>query len=348
MRNPRRKALYPLAACLLAALLTAGCGGGAADAEAYEPAEEEAGFTQSAGYMSAESRDADEEGAASDSRESGGTAADSAAPDARKLVYTGSVSIDTTEYDRTVADIRDLIARYDCLIAEAQETDSDTSWRDPDRGASARRFDWTLRVPSDRFDELMTGIGAVHGHINSRSQSASDLTKTYRDNETEIAALQVQEARLLQFMEEAQSVSELLEIEDRLSDVRLELEYLKNANNTIDSQVQYSTVSVYVSEVLQYETAGMSFGQRLSQAFSDSTSGFVRVIQGSAVLLVLLLPYLAIAAAVVLILYLTRDRRAARKQRRKEARLQRGGLPGRRGDRPEAPRPPDPDGDGAD
>ena len=205
-------------------------------------------------------------------------------------------------------------------MESANESDYNTGWRDAAYKVSARDFTWTLRVPSEKFTAMMDKLGSVHGHIESKDQSAEDMTKQFRDNEGRISALKAQEQRLLSFMEEAKTVSETLEIEDRLTEVRYELEQLQTANNDIDFMAKYSKLTVRVHEVVDYDTTGMSFAQRVNQAFSDSSHGFVRVVQGLVIALIWLLPYLAIAAVVALILFLTRDRRAAKRALRQEKR----------------------------
>lgn len=239
-----------------------------------------------------------------------------------KLVYTGSVSIQSTEYDAAVADVKALITEYHCILESADESDYDSGWRDAACKTTARDCEWVIRVPSDSFQAMMDRFGTVHGHVESKNQSAEDMTKRYRDNESRIASLKAQEERLLSFMESAETISETLEIEDRLTEVRYELEQLQNANQDIDFMAQYSKLTVRIHEVMDYDTAGMSFGQRVAQTFSTSGSSFVHVVQGLILLLIWLLPYLAIAAAVVLILFLTREKRAARRAVRKEKRKQ--------------------------
>ena len=305
-----------LTVCVLLACLLAGCGG-SGGAASYESAAatEEAEEAYENGFVS------DSYGASSaDAKTEGQEEAQPIDTASMKLVYTGSVNIQTTEYDATVQDVKALISEFHCIVETANESDYDTGWRDASYNTSARNFEWTLRVPSGSFPAMMEKMGTVHGHIESRHQSAEDMTKQFRDNEGRIAALKAQEERLLSFMENAQSVSETLEVEDRLTEVRYELEQLQNANNNIDFMAQYSKLTVYVHEVVDYDTAGLSFGQRVAQAFSTSGNSFVRAVQGLIILLIWLLPYLAIAAVVLLILFLTRDRRAAKRAVRQEKR----------------------------
>ena len=80
-------------------------------------------------------------------------------PAGLKLVYTGSVTIDSTDYDATVADVRKLIADYGCLVEQANESDYDRTWRDA--ASSVREHTWTLRVPSEKFSALLDSFGTV-------------------------------------------------------------------------------------------------------------------------------------------------------------------------------------------
>ena len=232
----------------------------------------------------------------------------------RKIVYSGSVYVETLEYDAAVRDLNDLIAKNDCIVSASEETNRGGS------DAPARSGSWTILVPAGRFFEVMDSVGTIHGEVRSRSQESEDLTRRYHDTETRIAALEVQERRLLSLMEEAASVSDLLEIEDRLTDVRYELEELRNRNSGIDLQVRYSTLRIALEEVTAYDAGGRSFGGRIAQAFSSSAAGFVDTVQDLAVLIVVLLPSLAVAAAVAAVLFATRERRARRRADRKERR----------------------------
>ena len=308
----RNRSLSLLLLCALVLALLAGCGGRAASGGKDSYTETEAEEAYDAGMTSTENTAAPASPASGDGEGSGAPL-----PGGLKLVYTGSVTIDSTDYDATVADVRKLIADYGCLVEQANESDYDRTWRDS--ASSVREHTWTLRVPSEKFSALLESFGTVHGHVSDKNQSARDMTKQYRDNESRIASLKAQETRLLAFMDQAASISELMEVEDRLSEVRYELEQLQNDNNTIDQMANWSTLTVRVSEVAAYSGDGLSFPQRVAQAWSTSGTGFVRAVQGIVIAVIWLLPWLVIAGVVVLILYLTRNKRAVRREARREA-----------------------------
>ena len=235
-----------------------------------------------------------------------------------KIVYTGSVQLDTMDYDKSISEIKALILANNCIVASSNEANYDSSWRDSSYNSSAREYSWRILVPAKNFSKMMDDLDSITGHVNSKSQDAENLTRQYSETASKIASLKTQESRLLTFMEQAKDISEMLEIEDRLADVRYEIETLQNQNNDIDLRVQYSTLPLTVNEVVDYDTTGMSFGQRVVQAFSNSTSGFVHVIQGIIILVILLLPYLIIAAIVGIILVATRSKREAARLKKKE------------------------------
>ena len=333
------KILSVLLLCALVTALLAGCGGSAGSAassgkDSYAEAEAEEAYD--AGMTTTENTAAPADPAPGDGEGTGDPL-----PAGLKLVYTGSVTIDSTDYDATVADVRKLIADYGCLVEQASESDYDRTWRDSSYSSSVREYTWTLRVPSEKFSALLDSFGTVHGHVSDKSQDARDMTKQYRDNESRIASLKAQETRLLAFMDRAESIEELMEVEDRLSEVRYELEQLQNDNNTIDQMANWSTLTVRVSEVAAYSGDGLSFPQRVAQAWATSGTGFVRAVQGLVILVIWLLPWLVIAGVVVLILYLTRNKRAARRERRQEARRQKAEALRRRRMMEQSPPPAD-------
>jgi hypothetical protein len=69
------------------------------------------------------------------------------------------------------------------------------------------------------------------------------------DLESHKKALQEEEKRLLSFMEDAESIEDLITIEDRLTNVRYQLESMESQLRTYDNQVNYSSVHMNIEEV---------------------------------------------------------------------------------------------------
>ena len=94
--------------------------------------------------------------------------------------------------------------------------------------------------------------------------------------------------------------------------MQYELESYTRQLRALDGQIAYSTVNVTLREVATLTPTGITFPERLWDAFSGGWSAFVTFLQGLILTLVYLWPLLLIAAAVVFaVRSLSRRHRAA-------------------------------------
>ena len=128
-------------------------------------------------------------------------------------------------------------------------------------------------------------------------------------------------------MEKAENVTELLEIQDYLTDVRYHIESLQSSLTNWDRQVSYSTISLSIEEVREYTPeAKLSFGQQLALALSRGLKGIGEFFRDLLLWLVEALPALLILGVVVFLVVLLirriRRGRAARRARKAAAQTQ--------------------------
>ena len=135
---------------------------------------------------------------------------------------------------------------------------------------SSRSLNMTVRIPAERLSEF---TGQVEGISNvvSYSETAEDVTLQYVDTESRVKALQVEQERLLELIAKAEDMETLLKIQDRLTDVRYELERYASQLRLLDNQVNFATVYLYITQVEIYtEVEPQSVGQRISSGFSGN------------------------------------------------------------------------------
>ena len=152
----------------------------------------------------------------------------------------------------------------------------------------------------------------------SSSRSAEDITLSYVDTETRITALETERERLLELMEQAETMSDLLEIESRLTDVNYELERYGSRLRTMDNQVSYATIYLSVREVKEYTpVAEQTLWEKISSGFLDSLKGLGTGIVNFFAWIVIKLPYLVVYGLILwglgILIHRWRRRRAARK-----------------------------------
>jgi hypothetical protein len=106
----------------------------------------------------------------------------------------------------------------------------------------------TIRVPVVSFGEVMADLENL-GTVRWRKVNSRDVTEEYADVEGRLAALRTHETRLLDILGRAKSVEELLKVEAELERVRASVESITRQMRTLANQINYSTVSVELSEV---------------------------------------------------------------------------------------------------
>lgn len=229
------------------------------------------------------------------------------ATESQLLVYEATVSIDATDYDGTVAAIRALVTSNDGFLESEDDSVSEYDGR--------HHWSATVRVPAWSYDAFMSGIDGAGGTVTSRSSDVTNVTREHADNDAVIESLEVQESRLLEMMESATTTDDMLAIESRLTEVQTQLNRWRSSQDVLEAQVALSTVTVSVDEV-EFETVteGTSYMSRVLTAFAGMATGFVSWLGDAIITLIYLIPVVAIA---VLVVVLVRHRiRIHRKPRR--------------------------------
>lgn len=224
----------------------------------------------------------------------------------QKLVYTGSVTVETLKYEETVKAVRDKIAQYKGIIQDENEWDGDHSWYYTDGRARTtnRNLSMTVRIPTKDFDNFMNDMDGA-GKVTSRSQNVENISRKYSDNSIEIESLEKQQERLLEMMDKAETVEEMIMIEERLSDVQTRLNQKKSYKSSMDTDVEYSTIYLNVNEVQEYtpvQDPGINiggFGKRVMETLEYSGKFFVYVLQGLILFLIRIAPFAIVLALIM-------------------------------------------------
>ncbi|MHB8963939.1 MAG: DUF4349 domain-containing protein [Saccharofermentanales bacterium] len=265
-------------------------------------------FGCSAGFEKSPNDQLDLENKDTDTNGYGNSAADGSdenspfADAQRKIVFTASLRIETLRYDDSISDFEELVADSLGYVQESRvETSSGING-----SQSLRTATYTVRIPSDQLKQFRNAMGDI-GTITLNTITGDDVTDQYFDAQSRLSSLRVQETRLLELLEEAASLEDILEIEDRLSEVRYDIESLTGTLAKLDSLVDMSTVTVEIYEVeaLSEPVPENFFGQ-VSSVFKKSISALVETLKMFSLVIVAVLPFAVIVGfilAVVLILH---------------------------------------------
>ncbi|MDY4488005.1 MAG: DUF4349 domain-containing protein [Candidatus Limivicinus sp.] len=246
--------------------------------------------------------------------ESGSGAAPEGSPE--KLIYSASATVETTEFDGTIEKLSALVEQYGGFVESSSVNGS--NYYTQSRGYSSTRYaSYVIRVPSEKFSALMGSLSTL-GNVPYSHTYTENITAQYYDTDARLTAYQTQEARLLEMMEAAKTVEDLIAIEEKLTELRYQIESLQSTLKNWDRQVAYSTLDLEVQEVVEYTPESrMSYGQELALALCSGLKRTGEFFKDLLLAIVGALPALVILAVVLAILIpVWKKRRKARKARK--------------------------------
>ena len=322
-------------AATCAAALLVGCGSGSMNSSAgtYEYA----GAPAEAEYATEEMYDADyDEATQGANADTGGGAANDVSQKSKeagtdengklseqKLIYTADITIQTQTFQDTFNAVKDAITKVGGFVESESTSDSAWNWYYSDyRKSSGTLHSYiTVRVPSTKYREFLSLIEGTDGKITSKSEYVQNITKRYNDQSILIESLEKQETRLLDMMDKAETIEDMVTIESRLSEVQTQLNQARNTLAGYDTDIDYSTINVQIEEVLQYKSSVVqqTFLERLGNTFSRSWRDFGEFMQDLILAIVYLLPAILVIVIILVILRPFLKKWGAKRKEKREA-----------------------------
>ncbi len=222
---------------------------------------------------------------------------DAALPTDRKLIQTAYMELESREYAEALAALEQLVA--DCggyIESRTEQGGSLYSSR-----YNARYASLTARIPAEKLETAMNAVGE-QCNVVSRSTDVADVTESYTDTEARLKMLRLQEERLLEILSKATELSDVLELESRLSDVRYQIERYEATLRNYDSRISYSTLQITLQEVVEYSVINdppQTLGERLGDGFADSMRLVKNSAENALVWLVTYLPLILLWAIII-------------------------------------------------
>lgn len=189
----------------------------------------------------------------------------------RKLIKTVWLELESKSYEESLKSLEKLVEAAGGYL----ESQSEQGISYYASGSYRSRYaTLTARIPADRLEEVTEAAGELC-NVVSRSSDVSDITDTYTDTEARLETLKLQEERLLAILAKATTLSDVIELEQSLSNVRYEIESITAQLKNMDGQVSYSTLNITLSEVVEYNLVTSppeTLGKRLADAWQNAWS----------------------------------------------------------------------------
>ncbi len=260
-----------------------------------------------------ESADYEEAGSSA----SGGAEMPEAQDTNRKLIKNVNITVETEEFDTCIANINTRISALGGYVEESYTYNGSNYGKSKE----IKNATMTVRIPAVNLDAFLNNI-AEFTNITSKNYSVTDVTLQYVDTEARRDSIKTQHQRLLDFMEQAETVEDIIALESRISDLEYELDSAERQLRSYDNQVDYSTVYLDINEVERYTpTAPKSRWQEMGEGFVESMYDAIDNLLDFFVGLVVILPHLIVLGIFVLIIVLIVRAIVKKNKKKKEEKL---------------------------
>ena len=186
----------------------------------------------------------------------------------QKIIYTGSMSLETTGFDTAVQALTELADSLGGYLESST------------MGGGGRGYRWgeyTVRVPSAQFQNFLNRAGEL-AHVTWQNQNLESITETYYDTEGRLKTQQIKLERLQKLLAQAENMEDIITLESAISETEWNIENLSGTLRHYDALVDFATITVNLQEVYKYsdtEELPENFGDRMGTALSRGWSSFV-------------------------------------------------------------------------
>ncbi|RYU89255.1 DUF4349 domain-containing protein [Mucilaginibacter terrigena] len=177
----------------------------------------------------------------------------------KKIIKEGDIRFETSDVAKTR---KQIIASLKHLGGYAED-DSETT----DGDAGSKEYTLSVRIPAKNFDAFLGTVSSTATKIDSRNIHIKDVTTQFIDTKTRLDNKLQLEKRYLNLLNRADKMRDLLDIEEKLTQIRSEIESTQSQLNYMSKQVDYSSLTVtFYTKQPEQVAAGNGFGYKLKNA----------------------------------------------------------------------------------
>ncbi|MFD2325767.1 DUF4349 domain-containing protein [Mucilaginibacter galii] len=186
-----------------------------------------------------------------------------AQPVEKKIIKEGEISIEANNIKAARKALTDSLTKLGGYVSEESENNDD--------GNSRKNYVLSIRIPAQHFERFLSAVSSAADHIESKSIRIKDVTTEFIDITTRLKNKTLLEDRYKALLQKATKMADVLEVEDKLTEIRTDIETTQGQLNYLNKQVAYSSLQITLfSKSISGKNEGNSFGYRFTNALSDS------------------------------------------------------------------------------
>ncbi len=180
----------------------------------------------------------------------------------RKLIKEGRVEFESDNLSLTRKTIFEAVKKYNGYVSSDQEYNS------PGRKSNTV----IIRIPADNFDTLLSDATQGVEKFESKEINVKDVTEEFLDIQARLKTKKELEKRFIDLLKEAKNVSEILEVEMQIGQLRSDIESIEGRLKYLQDRVSFSTLTMTFYESIPNET---EFGEKFKNGFRNGWDNLV-------------------------------------------------------------------------
>ncbi|MFN8535590.1 MAG: DUF4349 domain-containing protein [Dehalococcoidia bacterium] len=196
----------------------------------------------------------------------------------RKIIYTGDMNLEVKTPIETMTIVSRLVQDNGGYVATSNTTNQNDK----------QIVTMSLRVPAEAYNDTMSQLRKLGDKVRDEKTTSQDVSEEYADLSAQLRNLEASEAQYLEFMKRAQTIDEVLKVQQQLTTVRGQIERIKGRLTFLDRRSDLATINLglYAPAATPTRTGGYANPLEAAVEAWDASLRFLSVAASGVVALV--------------------------------------------------------------
>ena len=200
----------------------------------------------------------------------------------RKIIKTGYISLVVENVEKSLDEISAIASELGGYVVSSSKSSDDETVRG----------NVSIRVPAEKYDQAFTKLRAIAVKVPNESTDTQDVTEEYIDLTARLSTLEATEVQYLELLKKAETVEDILKVQQALSNIRQDIETLQGRIQYLERTSDMSLININIKEEATFQEKGWEAGE----VFKSAVRALISVGQFLGTAIIYIIVILAIPA----------------------------------------------------
>lgn len=152
----------------------------------------------------------------------------------RKIIYTGDMTMEVQDPAASLNDITQIAQSFGGYVAS-----SNTSVQGDRQIATI-----SLKIPAESYNEALIRLRKVANKITVEKTTSQDVSEEFSDLSAQLKTLQATEARYIELLARANTIDEVLKVQQQIASVRTQIDRIQGRLQFLDRRADMATINI--------------------------------------------------------------------------------------------------------